>query len=95
MAATAILDLTTFAPLKQKALSGLLLSDVSLTIINREHNATFHCIRVLRQAPGLYAQSIQERIGQEAVGSKEFWRITNKVLGRGKAPILAKLFNAA
>ena len=45
------------------------------------------CKRILRNAEQSYAQSIQERIGQEAVGSKEFWRITNKVLGRGKASI--------
>ena len=50
-------------------------------------NARNHCKRVLRNAQQSYAESIQARIGQEALGSKEFWRITNKVLGRGKAAI--------
>ena len=46
-----------------------------------------HCKRILRNAQQSYAESIQARIGQETLGSKEFWRITNKVLGRGKAAI--------
>ena len=45
------------------------------------------CKRILRNAEQSYAESIQTRIGEESLGSKEFWRITNKVLGRGKASI--------
>ena len=46
-----------------------------------------HCKRILRNAQYSYAQSIQAKIGSEALGSREFWRITNKVLNRGKASI--------
>ena len=45
------------------------------------------CKRILRNAEQSFAQSIQERIGQEALGSKEFWQITKKVLGGGKFSI--------
>ena len=46
-----------------------------------------HCKRILRNAQYSYAKSIQARIGSESLGSREFWRITNKVLNRGKASI--------
>ena len=49
--------------------------------------ASNHCKRVLRNAQYSYAQSIQAKIGSEALGSREFWRITNKVLNKGKASI--------
>ena len=38
-------------------------------------------------AKNSYAESVQARIDQERLGSREFWRITNKVLNRGKSPI--------
>ena len=49
--------------------------------------ARSHCQRILRNATDTYAQSIQEKIGNQRVGSREFWRITNNVLNRGKATI--------
>ena len=48
-----------------------------------------NCHRVLKEAKNSYALSVQARIDQERLGSREFWRITNKVLGRGKSPIPA------
>ena len=45
------------------------------------------CHKVLRDAKTSYAESVQTRIEQERLGSREFWRITNKVLNRGKSPI--------
>ena len=48
-----------------------------------------NCHRVLSEAKDAYALSIQARIDQEQLGSREFWRITNKVLNRGKSPIPA------
>ena len=49
--------------------------------------ARSHCQRILRNATDTYAQSIQEKVGNQRVGSREFWRITNNVLNRGKATI--------
>ena len=51
------------------------------------HNARNQCQMVLRDAKSSYAKSIQDRIDQERLGSREFWRITNKILNRGKSPI--------
>ena len=51
------------------------------------HKARNQCHKVLRDAKASYAESIQARIEQEKVGSREFWRITNKILNRGKSPI--------
>ena len=53
--------------------------------------AAFHrarkCHKVLRVAKISYAESVQARIEKERLGSREFWRITNKVLNLGKSPI--------
>ena len=43
--------------------------------------------KVIRNAKNNYAESIQTKISNEQLGSKEFWRITNKVLGRGKSSV--------
>ena len=43
--------------------------------------------KVIRNAKNNYAMSIQTKIGKEQLGSREFWRITNKVLGRGKSSV--------
>ena len=45
------------------------------------------CRAVLKGARSSYAQSIQTRIGNERLGSREFWRITNNIFNRGKATI--------
>ena len=45
------------------------------------------CHQVLRDAKSNYAESVQARIKQQRLGSREFWRITNRVLNRGKPPI--------
>ena len=43
--------------------------------------------KVIRNAKNNYAESIKTKIGNEQLGSREFWRITNKVLGRGKSSV--------
>ena len=45
------------------------------------------CKMVLRNAKAGYAASIQSRIEDERLGSRKVWRITNKVLNRGKASV--------
>ena len=50
-----------------------------------------HCHQVLSNAKSSYAESVQARIQQQKLGSREFWRITNKILNRGKPPIPALL----
>ena len=53
MAAAAILDLTTLAAIWKKALSGKIMCDMSLTIINSQNEVEIQYTRVLRPAPGL------------------------------------------
>ena len=44
---------------------------------------------MLRDAKTSYAKSVQDSIDQERLGPREFWRITYKILNRGKSPIPA------
>ena len=46
-----------------------------------------NCRKVLREAMTSYAKSVQASIDKESLGSREFWRISNKVLNRGKTSI--------
>ena len=48
---------------------------------------------VLRNAKDSYAASIQSRIENERLGSREFWKITNKVLNRGKTSVVPTVIN--
>ena len=48
---------------------------------------------VLRNAKDSYAASIQSRIENERLGSREFWKITNKVLNRGKTSVGPTVIN--
>ena len=43
--------------------------------------------KIIRNAKESYANSIKNKIGDQQLGSREFWRITNKVLGRGKSSV--------
>ena len=45
------------------------------------------CKYVLKNAKNQYANMIKLRIEAESLGSREFWRITNRVLNRGKSSI--------
>ena len=53
MAAAAILDLTTLATFWKKSLSGEMMCDMSLTIINSQNEVEIQYTQVLRPAPGL------------------------------------------
>ena len=46
-----------------------------------------HCKRILRNAKDSYAQSVKSRVAEQRLGSREFWRITNKVMNRGKGSV--------
>ena len=46
-----------------------------------------HCKRILRNAKNSYAQSVKLRVAEQRLGSQEFWRITNKVMNRGKGSV--------
>ena len=49
--------------------------------------ASNRCKYVLNNAKNQYANMIKLRIEAESLGSREFWRITNRVLNRGKSSI--------
>ena len=49
--------------------------------------ASNRCKYILNQAKTNYADLIQSRIKSESLGTREFWRITNKVMNRGKPSI--------
>ena len=46
-----------------------------------------HCKRVLRNAKDSYAESVKARVAEQRLGSREFWRITNRVMNRGKSSV--------
>merc|ERR1711867_408885 len=52
-----------------------------------DKKASTCCRNILRRSKASYAKSIQAKIARKGLGSREFWRITNKVLGRGKPSI--------
>ena len=54
--------------------------------------ASNRCKRVLEAAKLAYANKTKESIASHKVGSRDFWRITNSVLNKGKYPI-PSLFN--
>ena len=51
-----------------------------------------HCKRVLEAAKLAYANKIKESITSHKLGSRDFWRIANSVLNKGKSAI-PPLFN--
>ena len=54
--------------------------------------ASNHCKRVLEAAKPAYANKTKESITSQKLGSREFWRIANSVLNKGKSAI-PPLFN--
>ena len=46
-----------------------------------------HFKRILRNAKDSYAQSVKSRVAEQRLGSREFWRIRNKVMNRGKGSV--------
>ena len=55
--------------------------------------ASSHCKRVLEAAKLAYANKRKESITSQKLGSRDFWRIENSVLNKGKSAI-PPLFNA-
>ena len=51
-----------------------------------------HCKRVLEAAKLAYANKTKESITSQKLGSRDFWRIANSVLNKGKSTI-PPLFN--
>ena len=54
--------------------------------------ASNHCKRVLEAAKLAYASKTKESITSQKLGSRDFWRIANSVLNKGKSAI-PPLFN--
>ena len=54
--------------------------------------ASNRCKRVIESAKACYTEKIKEYIVSQKVGSRDFWRITNSVLKRGKS-VIPPLFN--
>ena len=54
--------------------------------------ASNHCKRVLEAAKLAYANKTKESITSQKLGSRDFWRIVNSVLNKGKSA-LPPLFN--
>ena len=54
--------------------------------------ASNHCKRVLEAAKLVYANKTKESITSQKLGSRDFWRIANSVLNKGKSAI-PPLFN--
>ena len=54
--------------------------------------ASNHCKRVLEAAKLAYANKTKESITSQKLGSRDFWRIANSVLNKGKSAI-SPLFN--
>ena len=54
--------------------------------------ASNHCKRVIESAKACYTEKTKESIVSQKVGSRDFWRITNSVLNRGKS-VIPPLFN--
>ena len=54
--------------------------------------ASSHCKRVLDAAKLAYANKTKESITSQKLGSRDFWRIANSVLNKGKSAI-PPLFN--
>ena len=59
-------------------------SDLSKSVFRTASN---RCKYILRDAKDNYANLIRLRIEAESLGTREFWRITNRVLNRGKPSI--------
>ena len=55
-------------------------------------HASSHCRRVLEAAKLAYANKAKESITSQKLGSRDFWRIANSVLNKGKSAI-PPLFN--
>ena len=55
--------------------------------------ASNHCKRVLEAAKLAYANTTEESITSQKLGSQDFWRIANSVLNKGKSAI-PPLFNS-
>ena len=51
-----------------------------------------HCKRVLEDAKSYFAETTRDSITSQHIGSRDFWRISNSILNRGKSAI-PPLFN--
>ena len=51
-----------------------------------------HCKRVLDEAKSNFAEATRHSIASQRIGSRDFWRISNSILNRGKSAI-PPLFN--
>ena len=56
------------------------------------YDARNHCKRVITEAKSSYAEATRHSIASQRIGSRDFWRICNSVLNRGKSTI-PLLFN--
>ena len=53
--------------------------------------ASNHCKRVLEAAKLAYANKTKESITSQKLGSRDFWRIANSVLNKGKSALPPRL----
>ena len=58
----------------------------------KSSQASNHCKRVVEAAKFAYANKTKESITSQKLGSRDFWRIANSVLNKGKSAI-PPLFN--
>ena len=77
--AAAIIHRNQFFPLYEKVKS----SDSKV----RFRQASNRCKRVLEAVKLAYANKTKESITSQKLGSRDFWRIANSVLNKGKSPI--------
>ena len=54
--------------------------------------ASNNCRRVIERAKSQYAENTQKSIATQRIGTRDFWRISNSILNRGKSSI-PPLFN--
>ena len=64
-------------------------SDENKALFNGARN---RCKKVLERAKAEYAEATQQSIASQQIGTRDFWRITNSILNRGKSTI-PPLFN--
>ena len=64
-------------------------SDENKALFNGTRN---RCKKILECAKAEYAEATQQSIASQQIGTRDFWRITNSILNRGKSTI-PPLFN--
>ena len=58
-----------------------------ISLISHISQASICCKRVLEAAKVAYATKTKESISSQKLGSRDFWRIANSFLKKGKPPI--------